>query len=73
MYIANEKQFRSYDGLENWCIDNGLYIEQIQQTDGVNLVTVAELDKHEAAINRQRKADIRVRERQEIYNRNYNW
>ena len=70
MYIANGKRFNSYNGLEDWCIDNGLYIKHIEQFNGgLNLVQVAELDEHEAAINRQRRADAQMRERREIADR----
>ena len=75
MYIANGKRFNSYNGLEDWCIDNGLRIKHIEQFNGgLNLVQVDELDEHEAAINRQRRADALARDRKEtIANRNYNW
>jgi len=74
MYIANGNRFNGYDGLENWCIDNGLGIKHIEQFNGgLNLVQVFELDEHEAAINRQRRADAQKKERREIADRDVRW
>ena len=72
MYIANGKHFESYEHLENWCIDQGLFVRRLQPVSpSVTLAQLAELDEMDAEVRRAQRRERESQEQEFAVDRKY--